>query len=785
MRNINYNYSVKSFLALLLVLVFAGCDRDNVEGLELASFPVNGEVFIDGFSGGLQYAAFGDSDVTAFNIDTDVTYDGSEASMVFAVPDVGDPAGPYAGGTFIAEGGRDLTSFNALTFWARGSRSASVDVIGFGNDFAELKYVTELSDIAINTNWKKFILPIPDPSKLTQEAGMFYYAEGPENGEGYTFWIDEVQYENIGTIAFIGGGIFDGEDRVVSAETGANINIEGYAEFSVPGGIIQRVSAAPAYFTYTTSDPSVATVNDSGLVTVLDEGEAVVTAQLRGEDVVGSLVITGSGEAVLPASAAPAPTLPQEDVISIFSNVYNNVPVDFFNGYWEFSNALDFDVQVNGDDIKRYTNLNFVGIQFTMPTINASQMTHFHMDMWTPDATDPPAAFNVLLVDLGPDNTFGTGDDSSHELTINSPTLQTGSWVSLDLPFSAFPGLTSRSNLAQLVLSGDLPNVFVDNIYFYDSGMEPGGDAPTTAAPLPTEPAGNVISIFSDAYTNVDGSNLNPDWGQATAVSEVSIAGNNTLLYAGLNYQGLELAGSLDVTGMTHLHIDYWTNNSSMLNAFLISPGPEEVASALSVPTTGWASVDIPLADFSPVDLADIIQFKFDGNGNIYLDNIYFYNDDGGGGGDSPATAAPAPGYDAGSVISVFSDDYANLGGNLNPDWGQATAVSEQSIDGNNTLLYTGLNYQGLELDASVDVSGMTYLHLDFWTNNSTALNVFLISPGPNETPYALTVPTSGWVSIDIPLTEFSSIVDLTEVFQFKFDGDGDIYLDNILFRTE
>ena len=77
----------------------------------------------------------------------------------------------------------------------------------------------------------------------------------------------------------------------------------------------------------------------------------------------------------------------------------------------------------------------------------------------------------------------------------------------------------------------------------------------------------------------------------------------------------------------------------------------------------------------------------------------------------------------------------------------------------------------------------MTFLHLDFWTANSTVLNVFLISPGPAEKPYALTVPTSGWTSIDIPLTAFSPTVDLNNVFQFKFEGNGDIYFDNILFH--
>jgi hypothetical protein len=94
-------------------------------------------------------------------------------------------------------------------------------------------------------------------------------------------------------------------------------------------------------------------------------------------------------------------------------------------------------------------------------------MTHFHMDIWTPDNTALPNNFKILLVDFGANGTFGGGDDKSHEITITRPTLISNNWVSIDVPLSTFTGLTTRANLAQLVLSGTVPNVFVDNVYFY------------------------------------------------------------------------------------------------------------------------------------------------------------------------------------------------------------------------------------------------------------------------------------------------------------------------------
>lgn len=77
----------------------------------------------------------------------------------------------------------------------------------------------------------------------------------------------------------------------------------------------------------------------------------------------------------------------------------------------------------------------------------------------------------------------------------------------------------------------------------------------------------------------------------------------------------------------------------------------------------------------------------------------------------------------------------------------------------------------------------MSSLHVDFWTADSTALNLSLISSGPVETAYALTVTPYTWVGVDVPLTAFTG-VDLTDIIQLKFDGNGTIFLDNLYFKA-
>jgi hypothetical protein len=234
-------------------------------------------------------------------------------------------------------------------------------------------------------------------------------------------------------------------------------------------------------------------------------------------------------------------------------------------------------------------------------------------------------------------------------------------------------------------------------IYFDNITFSGGGSAtePTTAALTPpARDAANVISVFSDAYTNVAGTDFNPNWGQGTVATQVPVAGNNTLKYAGLNYQGIALGSNQNVSTMGNLHLDVWTANSTLLNVFLISPGPVEKSFTLTVPTSGWSGVDIPLSSFSPVDLANVFQLKFEGNGDIWIDNIYFYKSVTGYTLGNPIDFEPS-GFGAAWTWNVF-ENVTNpaLEFVANPD---KTGANTSSTVAKFTALQAGAPYAGCE----------------------------------------------------------------------------------------
>ncbi|TBN04026.1 carbohydrate-binding protein [Hyunsoonleella flava] len=475
MKKIDFKYHIVFALIGLMYVVMTSCDREVSEDFELATFPNNPEIFTDN-PVGLTDEFFESFDpatganTEAFGVDVNESYAGT-TSIRIDVPSITDPNGAYVGGIFRDRGeGRDLTGYDVLTFWAKGSITTSIDVVGFGTDFGLERYVVNLRDIELSTDWRKYYIPIPDPSKLVQERGLFAFSAGTQktNGVGYTFWIDELRFEKLGTVAQPRPSILGGQDQTAQANIDTSVPLLGFAQkMSLPNGQDVTVEAAPAYFDFETSNPFVASVDEKGVVSIDGLGEvdpntglvdntAKITASLGGIEAAGSLTV----EAVNLA------------VISIFSDVFANVPVDNYNGFYldGFQTTLGGRVEVDGNNIIDYTLLNFVAIEFYgrdgsgVQPVDATEMTHLHIDIRANEIVEASDFFRIELF-----NNFTLSNSESGSFNITGNDLQSNEWVQFDIPLSSFSGLNNRDALGAFIFVTDntIANVSLDNIYFY------------------------------------------------------------------------------------------------------------------------------------------------------------------------------------------------------------------------------------------------------------------------------------------------------------------------------
>jgi hypothetical protein len=451
--------SPSSFLvavAALFAFGLTGCARHT--GI-LAPTIKDPAVFDDGFGAGVDFQAFAGSKLDALGIDSTVTHSGATSIRV-TVPAPGDPSGTYAGGAFTTNRARDLSSYDALTFWAKADHPITFNVLGLGNDnTGTSRYEAKWQNVAMTTEWAKYVIPIPLASRLTNEKGLFFFAEGAEMGAGATVWFDDILFENLDTVTNPRPSF---PSQALSPDVGSTLAVPGTQVTFAVDGVDRTLDVMPGYFTFASSADTVATGGE-GVVHVVGLGTATITGSLGGVPATGAITLTPNPA---PQTGAPAPTVAAANVISMFSNAYTSVAVDTWSTSWDLADVAS--VQVAGNDTKKYTNLVYAAVEFTgTHVIDATAMTHFHLDVWAPTGT----TFKVKLVDFGANGSYGGGDDKEHELTFSSgstPAFSVGAWSSLEIPLSSFVNLTTRAHLAQLILSGDMGTVYVDNVYFHN-----------------------------------------------------------------------------------------------------------------------------------------------------------------------------------------------------------------------------------------------------------------------------------------------------------------------------
>ncbi|GGA75520.1 hypothetical protein GCM10011369_16730 [Neiella marina] len=220
-----------------------------------------------------------------------------------------------------------------------------------------------------------------------------------------------------------------------------------------------------------------ATSDASGLATLtLPEGDHKVVVNAPGYGVANATQALNGGNSSLaisivaenpgPVTAAPVPTVANEDALVLYSDALavDKPIMNWADNWW---NAPTFsEVVVGGDNIAKLqiipegTAGGVVGIQYGIESgaLDASMAAGIRFDMF---ATSGITQATFQVVPSG-------GDAGVYTL----PSLTTGQWVTVDIPFSTMINGDSldTANLAQygVQLWGTTSDaLYLDNIYFY------------------------------------------------------------------------------------------------------------------------------------------------------------------------------------------------------------------------------------------------------------------------------------------------------------------------------
>lgn len=282
-----------------------------------------------------------------------------------------------------------------------------------------------------------------------------------------------------------------------------------------------------------------------------------------------------------------------------------------------------------------------------------------------------------------------TGTTTVPQITAAS-TTQTSPATAVITQATAIPGSASV-----LVTSKDGSTTKTYTVNYITSG--PSASAPTP----PARPSADVISLYSNAYTNV-ASNFDAGWCGANSVQEVMIAGNGMMAWKGNACQGIDLNTGINASSFTRLHVDVYIEagtdlTSSVFNLkFVQQPGGGalelnfNIASTPALVAGSWLSIDVP------VNLTTFTGFKEFGitspnlNNKLWYDNLYVHK---------------------GTVLGVTDFKLANINMYPNPVSNELNISAENTIQ--NVAVYNLLGQEVLSSNpnatsAKLQTSGLS-----------------------------------------------------------------------------
>jgi hypothetical protein len=196
-----------------------------------------------------------------------------------------------------------------------------------------------------------------------------------------------------------------------------------------------------------------------------------LNANPTGETFLGGVTVTPNADFLPDPAPTDAPTTPPSrntsDVISVFGEAYNNA-IGLNNVTWDAGSDSEV-ITIAGNQVLKITFNDFIGFDLGS-VINATDMTHVHMDVWIGDVF----AAGQVLKPTWSNHAGGNGQTDSFENLYPVGAEDSRKWISIDYEFAnstttAGVGKDARAELAQFLIgsAATLDLIYVDNIYIY------------------------------------------------------------------------------------------------------------------------------------------------------------------------------------------------------------------------------------------------------------------------------------------------------------------------------
>lgn len=322
----------------------------------------------------------------------------------------------------------------------------------------------------------------------------------------------------------------------------------GMVEFTVFNSSNASLEIDPALVQATSSNEAVATV-------AVADGKITATGIAAGNTTITVNYGELSAEAVLEIhealTAAPTPTLPEDLVLSLYSDAYPKYDFNWFD--WGGCTIERMQL-VEGDEVAFIKNWKYLGSQFKTGT-DVTEYDYFHIDIFSPVET---------TVGIVPITQNGEGGNSPERgVTVNLTAYQ---WNSFDVPMADFieRGVTNLHLLYQIKFNKEIYadggqlnhdgsfDIFVDNMYFYKDVEVSAKPEFTVNVTFTPKDATSATMNYTIEHTNADDvHHYYIAVTEETAESSMMRAAGRVI--AEVNHTDMDnLSGSVDLEGLSN-----------------------------------------------------------------------------------------------------------------------------------------------------------------------------------------------------------------------------------------